>query len=67
MNKKIFQTKHCVKHGHIIRFQSVYCAIDELFSSYHNTEYYFNINIPAVNTEMFMLIETYDCDRFNTY
>ena len=30
------------------------------FSHYHNTYYYFHMNIPLVNTGMLIIIETYD-------
>ena len=32
------------------------------FPHYHNAEYYLHINIPAVNSRMLIIIETYDSD-----
>ena len=54
-----------MKHRHVIRFQNVYCTKDGLFDHYHNTEFYLHMNIPAVNSGMLMIIQTYDSDRFN--
>ena len=34
------------------------------FPRYHNTQHYLHMNIPAVNTGMLMIIETYDGDQF---
>ena len=37
------------------------------FLYYCDTEYYFHMNIPAVNTGMLLLIETYHSDRSYPY
>ena len=65
--KKTFQTKYCVKHGHVIRFQSVYCTIDVLLSSLPHYWVLLHMNIPTINTGMLIIIKAYDNDWFIIY
>ena len=63
-NKKIFQTKYCVRHKHIIGFHRRTVLLLGYFPHYNKAEYYLHMNIPAINTTMLTMMETCDSDKF---
>ena len=54
----------CEAHLMLKGFRACTVLLMGNFPHYRNTEYYLHMNIPAVNTRMLMIMETYDSERF---